>query len=64
MMVLFIYLIISLIFFIILYAIAYTSTVGELDNIREKFSLFCFCFLFAFGWIITIPLMIISYFFK
>ena len=58
------YLIISLFFFTILYAIAYTSTVGELDNIREKFSLFCFCFLFAFGWIITIPLMIISYFFK
>lgn len=59
MIVLFIYLISVLIFYIIFSIKGLELEKTNIITFADAFSLFCFCFLISFGWIIIIPTTLI-----
>lgn len=58
-MLLFIYLISVFIFYIIFSVKAFNVEKTNIITFADSFTLFCFCFLLSFGWIIVLPLALI-----
>ena len=60
MIFLLIYLISVLIFYIIFSIVGFNFEKQNITDFKDAFSMFCFCFLISFGWIIVLPLALIT----